>query len=92
MYNYSGIAVMEIKLKKWGNSIGLRIPSKIAKSYGIDENTIVELTASKDGLILRKKQTAPSLDEILASIPEDFEYPDDVADFVDSEPLGREML
>ncbi len=42
---------MNIELKKWGNSIGLRIPHKIAESFGLDENSIVELTESKDALV-----------------------------------------
>ena len=83
---------MEIELRKWGNSIGLRIPSKVAQSWGIDENTVVELTEAGDKLIISKKQAVPTLDEMLASIPEEFEYPDDVADFVGSEPVGDELL
>ena len=82
---------MEVKLRKWGNSIGLRIPSKIAQSWGIDENSVVELTKAGDQLIISKKHSVPTLDEMLASISE-FEYPDDVADFISSEPLGGELL
>ena len=83
---------MEVELRKWGNSIGLRIPSKVATSWGVDENSVVELTEEGDKLIISKKQTVPTLDEILDSIPEEFEYPEDVAEFVGSEPLGDELL
>ena len=83
---------MEVELRKWGNSIGLRIPSKVATSWGIDENSVVELTESGDKLIISKKQTVPTLDEMLASISEGFEYPEDVANFVGSEPQGDELL
>ena len=83
---------MEIELRKWGNSIGFRIPNKIAKSWGGDENSVVELTEAGDKLIISKKQVVLTLDEMLDSIPERFEYPSDVADFVDSEPQGDELL
>ncbi len=83
---------MEVELRKWGNSIGLRIPSKIAQSLGVDENSIVELSQAGDKLIISKKLTLPTLDEMLASIPDEFDYPDDVADFVGSEPQGNELL
>lgn len=83
---------MDIELKKWGNSIGFRIPHKIAESFGIDENSIIELTESKDALIIKKKNNVSTLDELLASIPNDFQYPDDVLDFVESEPLGQEII
>ncbi len=83
---------MEIELRKWGNSIGLRIPSKIAQSLGVDENSVVELSQAGDKLIISKKSTLPTLDEMLTSIPDEFEYPEDVADFVGSEPQGNELL
>lgn len=83
---------MEVKLRKWGNSIGFRIPSKVATSWGIDENSVVELIESGDKLIISQKQTVPTLDEMLDSIPEGFEYPDDVADFIGSQPVGDELI
>ena len=83
---------MEVQLRKWGNSIGLRIPNKVAQSWGVDENSVVEVTEAGDKLIISKKQIVPTLDEILDSIPERFEYPDDVADFISSEPQGDEVL
>lgn len=83
---------MNIKLRKWGNSLGFRIPNKIVESFGLDENSIVEVTESKDTLVIRKKKTCSTLDDLLASIPDDFQYPEDVLDFVSGEPLGREMI
>lgn len=83
---------MEIELKKWGNSLGLRIPYKVAESFGIEENSIIELTESENALIITKKRKVNNLDELLASIPQDFEYPDDIIDFVESESTGRELI
>ena len=83
---------MDIKLKKWDDNIGLQIPQKVAESFGIDERSIVELTASKDALVIKKKGKVTELDELLASIPKDFDYPDDMLDFIESPPVGREMI
>jgi hypothetical protein len=33
-----------------------------------------------------------TLDNLISSIPNNFQYPDDVIDFIESEPLGRELL
>ena len=33
-----------------------------------------------------------TLNDLISSIPHDFTYPDDVMDFIKSEPLGRELL
>lgn len=83
---------MEIELKKWGNSLGLRIPHKLAISWGLDETTIVDLVETEQGLMIRKKGSPANLEMLLSSIPPDFIYPDDVADFVVSEPAGQEVL
>jgi len=40
----------------------IEIPRKIAESFGLDENSIVELT---------EKPCNPTLDRLLASIPEE---------------------
>jgi antitoxin MazE len=83
---------MEVRLKKWGNSIGLRIPHPLAISWGFDESTVVDLVETEQGLMIRKRSSPQSLEALLASIPADFTYPNDVADFVDNEPAGRELL
>lgn len=82
---------MEIKLRKWGNSIGLRIPHNLAQSFGIDENSTIELSELEDALILKKKKSI-NLDELIASIPDDFDYPDDIEDFVTSNSEGEELI
>ena len=33
-----------------------------------------------------------TLDDLISSIPDNFTYPDDVMDFIESEPLGCELL
>lgn len=83
---------MDIQLKKWGNSLGLRIPHKLAESFGLDETSLVEMLEIDGSLVIRKKQTPITLDELLASIPDDFQYPDDVQDFVESSAIANEML
>ncbi|MEO1388247.1 MAG: AbrB/MazE/SpoVT family DNA-binding domain-containing protein [Cyanobacteria bacterium J06634_6] len=83
---------MDIQIKKWGNSIGLRIPCEMAEQLGFEEDLIVELTMTTDGFAIKKKLLPSALDDLLASIPDDFQYPNDVAGFVDSQPVGREQL
>jgi antitoxin MazE len=83
---------MEVRLKKWGNSIGLRIPHPLAISWGFDESTVVDLVETEQGLMIRKRSSPGSLEALLASIPSDFTYPSDVSDFVESEAAGQEWL
>lgn len=83
---------IQVELKKWGNSLGLRIPYQIANNLKIVENSKVSLIMEGDRLIMEKENPAPSLDDILDSIPDDFEYPKDIVDFVNSEPVGKEFI
>lgn len=43
-------------------------------------------------LILQKDNPLSDLDEILDSIPDDFNYPEDISDFVDGKAVGEELL
>ena len=83
---------MDIQLKKWGNSLGLRIPHRLAESFGWDENSTVEMLEVDGALLIRKKAIATSLDELLASIPDDFRYSTDGDDFMTSGPQGQELI
>lgn len=81
-----------VDLRKWGNSIGLRIPAQVAEILDMRENSPVSLNIEGDRLIVEKEVFLPSLDEILASIPQNFNYPEDITEFVDTESVGEEQL
>jgi antitoxin MazE len=83
---------IQVKLRKWGNSLGLRIPCQIAENLEITENSKVSLVVEGDCLIVKKENHKPNLDEILDSIPNNFEYPEDLTGFVDSELVGNELI
>lgn len=73
---------------KWGNSLGIRIPSAIAKQVHLEEGTSVTFTVVDGGLMLqpqtRKKYT---LDELLDGMECDNFHPE-----VDMEtPIGNEV-
>ncbi len=60
----------KIKLGKWGNSLGVRIPKDIAEALSLAEETEVKLIAKGDRLIIepvkpRKKYT---LEELLGQM------------------------
>jgi antitoxin MazE len=44
---------MENSVRKWGNSLGLRIPSTIAAELGIQSGTAVSLTVEGQSLQVR---------------------------------------
>ncbi len=83
---------MDIRLRKWGNSLGFRVPHRLVESLGWDDTCTLELQEQNDTLIIRKKRQTPTLDDLLASIPDDFQYPNDVQKFLDTSATGRELL
>jgi len=62
---------METVVKKWGNSLGIRIPSNLVKEYGMNDGSTVELIQKKEGIILVPKSKKSQLMEMLAKIDTD---------------------
>ena len=85
---------MKIKgqIRKWGNSLGLIVPSSIVNDLKLQANTNILVSVEGDRLIVEQDKTLPTLDEILDSIPEDYRHPEDLEDFLPSEPQGRELI
>jgi len=48
---------MEIKLQKWGNSIGIRIPMSFIKELKLKENDNVEIKSEDDKIIITKSNS-----------------------------------
>ncbi|MCC5835747.1 MAG: AbrB/MazE/SpoVT family DNA-binding domain-containing protein [Opitutales bacterium] len=44
---------MKTKVSRWGNSLALRIPKKLAMSHNIFQDSNVEIIEQEDGLLLR---------------------------------------
>lgn len=45
------------KIRKWGNSLALRVPKAFASELGIDEGTAVELSIDQDRLLVSPTST-----------------------------------
>ena len=75
-------------IKKWGNSLAIRIPSSVIQDLALTENSSVQITSN--GIVatiqpnIRKKV---SLDELVAAIK-----PDNIHKEVDwGKPVGKEV-
>ena len=45
---------MEVKIQKWGNSSGVRIPAKLLTELGLKENDILNIKKEENKIILEK--------------------------------------
>jgi antitoxin MazE len=58
---------MEAVVKKWGNSLGIRIPNIIAKNKTLRDGVTVEIIDTEDGILISPKQKR-TLSEMLEQI------------------------
>ena len=76
---------MTVRVQKWGNSLGVRIPKSIARQSSIREGTKLEVIAANGKVVLRPPKT-PSLKELVAAMK-----PANRPEVVDwGKPVGRE--
>lgn len=78
---------MEAKIQKWGNSVGIRIPSSILKSLNIKTNDILNIAQEKDKIIISiPKKKKISLEERFKNY-----HGENLAkDFSWDDPMGEE--
>ena len=56
---------MEIKLQKWGNSYGIRVPKNILDSLNIKSNDILNIKQEEDKIVITKSnKNKISLEEL----------------------------
>lgn len=61
---------MEVKLQKWGNSSGIRIPSNVLKDLNLKNDDLIELTKVNQQLVMKKiKKKKLTFDERIANCP-----------------------
>lgn len=59
---------MESQVKKWGNSLGIRIPQSFAIQIGLQENSLVDLELKSGQLIIKPKSRRYSLNQLLSKV------------------------
>ena len=65
---------MLAKVSQWGNSLALRIPKALADEAGLERGKQVTIRYEDGELrISKRRRKRYDLDELLASVPDDFE-------------------
>ncbi len=79
---------MEVRLQKWGNSIGIRIPSNFLKSLKLNKDEEVNMIQEEDKIIISKIKNKPiSLKDRIKNYDGD----NLCKDFSWDEPRGKEI-
>ena len=60
---------MTTKVRKWGNSLGVRIPKAIAEQVGVEAGTIIEFAVRDGEIVLRPgREERLRLEDLLAGV------------------------
>lgn len=63
-----GVVHVTTTVQKWGNSLAVRIPSRIAEAISIEQGSEIELSVGNQGIILKPKKKKPTLEALLAQV------------------------
>lgn len=78
---------MEIRIQKWGNSLGLRIPKALAEDSGVHAGSVVDFRVVRGKLVATPVRGKYELEELLAGVSKTNLHGE-----VDSgEPVGQEV-
>ncbi len=79
---------MQVRVTKWGNSLGIRIPKAIAARIGLGEGSRVEVVAEGDRIVISTDRPVYELEELLEDMT-----PEAMRDAFDWGPeVGREIV
>lgn len=59
---------MSVKIQKWGNSLGVRIPKTIIEKVNLSENSEVEIESKNGTIVIFPAKKQYSLDSLLEQI------------------------
>jgi len=80
---------MQTKIKKWGNSLALRIPKSFALDAKLKQNELVDISIDKEKIIITPIcEKEYSLNELLEGVSADNLH----GEFDTGVPVGKEIL
>lgn len=76
------------RVQKWGNSLGIRIPQKLARKIALYDGSEVKILERENTILIVPIASEPTLDELLSRITEDNRHNE--IDF--GNPSGNELF
>lgn len=59
---------MRVRVAKWGNSLGVRVPKDIAAKVGLKEGAVVEIDAKDGRIVISPSRRTYALDELMVGM------------------------
>ncbi|MDR5839144.1 AbrB/MazE/SpoVT family DNA-binding domain-containing protein [Caballeronia sp. LZ034LL] len=81
---------MELSIQKWGNSAAVRLPAALLEQVhlALGDKLVVEIRP--EGIMLAPARPKYSLDQLIAQCDTKAPLPEDLADWSNIKPAGRE--
>ncbi len=79
---------MRTRVRRWGNSLAVRIPQPMALDVGLTSESDVEMSVQNGRLVLEPRRRRHTLEELVAGITKANRHP--AVDL--GNPAGRELL
>lgn len=79
---------MQLAIKKWGNSVGVRIPSSILTALQLQAENLVDIREENGKIIIEPIRQEYSLEQLLSSITAENLH----QEIKTGEPIGKEQL
>jgi antitoxin MazE len=79
---------VQSRVRKWGNSLGLRVPRDIAARAGLIEGARVDIEGFEDGrIVITPSRRRFTIEELVAGMTPENEHP-----LEDDGPVGDELI
>ena len=82
---------MELSIQKWGNSAAVRLPAALLDQVHLSMGDKLTVVVRPEGIVLAPARPRYSLEELLAQCDSKAPIPEDLADWSNVKPVGREV-
>jgi antitoxin component of MazEF toxin-antitoxin module len=85
---------MRTTANRWGSALGIRLTKPVLEKFSIDENTILELDVDQDRIIVTRAKIRPrtTIEELFKDFDGEYEMTDEMKEWEQMKPVGREIL
>lgn len=87
MYIHKGVDNMSVKILKWGNSQGVRIPKYILEEINWNADDNFSISVENNKIILKKENNRPTIEELFEGYNGDYK----MEEYDWGEPKGDEI-
>ena len=85
---------MTTTANRWGAALGIRLTKPELEKFSIDDKTLLDLDVHEDRIIITRAKIQPkiTLEELFADFNGEYEMTEEMSQWDNMKPAGREIL